>query len=276
MAAKALARLAGPDDLPVMRSAHRKETDAYVRRWLEIAILRFRHASGQSQPIGGDEDLAKSPDGGIKVDSTQWLAGALLHEVGSKIGLVGGAAAREFANFEGSATQRHLRNLGRTFEGIVELRKASTVPKAQEFDLAELVNDIVSEELVDDTVDLSVLGRKPLTLIADQNLLRLAICNGVRNAIEAVQNVPADEERRVVITWEVTDVDYWVSVLDSGPGVSGPVEPAFEIGHTNKAGHAGFGLAIARQAMAMLGGTVELAPSSAGGASYEIRGALTR
>ena len=60
-------------------------------------------------------------------------------------------------------------------------------------------------------------------------------------------------------------------MLDKGPGIVGPTESAFDIGKSTKQGHCGFGLAIARQAIETLGGTVSLQPVVGGGALYEAR-----
>ena len=69
----------------------------------------------------------------------------------------------------------------------------------------------------------------------------------------------------------MTDVDYWVAVIDRGVGIIGPVESAFGIGKTAKRGHRGFGLPIARQAIETLGGSCTLQPIAEGGAHFEIR-----
>src|SRR5207302_9990647 len=112
-----------------------------------------------------------------------------------------------------------------------------------------------------------------LLIISDARLLQLAVCNGLRNAIEAVVEGGSSELDAIIITWGATDVDYWITVIDHGPGLAGPVESAFEIGKSTKQGQGrrGFGLAIARQAMQTLGGTVSLLPAVRGGTRYELR-----
>ena len=61
---------------------------------------------------------------------------------------------------------------------------------------------------------------------SDPTLVRLAVCNGIRNAIEAVAAANLAEPHPIVITWGETDIDYWVAVLDRGVGIVGPVEAA--------------------------------------------------
>ncbi len=279
VAAKALVRYGLPNDLQTLLIARRKETDAYAAKWLEFAIASCNKKATieatKSMSLAGNVVEADARDR-LRTQAVEWVASALLHEIGSKIGLLVAAATKEFPNYPGSDTQRHVQNIDKIFEGIAELRKATSVAHAEEFDLAQLIDEITAVESDGTNVDISLVGRRPLAVIADPNLLRLALCNGIRNAIEAVKTIDAAEDHRIVINWEVTDRDYWVSVIDHGPGVIGPIDPVFEIGRTNKAGHAGFGLAIAKQAMEMLGGTVHLTSSVAGGATYEVRGELAK
>jgi signal transduction histidine kinase len=69
----------------------------------------------------------------------------------------------------------------------------------------------------------------------------------------------------------MTDKDYWISILDDGIGLSDAPKNMFEVGKTSKKEHPGFGLAIAKQAMDTLDGTLSLAPYSGRGAKYEMR-----
>jgi sensor histidine kinase regulating citrate/malate metabolism len=152
------------------------------------------------------------------------------------------------------------------------LKGAAAIPRPEQYDLADLIADIASAEAENEPRENpSLLGPKPMMVTSDPALVRLAICNGVRNAFEAVAMANSGEAHQIVITWGQTDVDYWVAVLDRGPGIVGPMESAFEIGKSTKQGHSGFGLAIARQAIETLGGTVVLEPIAQGGAKYTAR-----
>ena len=110
-----------------------------------------------------------------------------------------------------------------------------------------------------------------MLITSDPDVLRLAIVNGLRNAVEAVGGLSGPEPHSVVVTWGQTDVDYWVAVRDRGPGLVGPEESAFGIGKTTKRGHRGFGLAIARKAIETLDGACTLQPADGGGARFEVR-----
>jgi signal transduction histidine kinase len=208
----------------------------------------------------------------IQASAAEWIAGLLLHELASPIGLLAYEASREVPDYERSRTRNHIVTLQMVFTAIEQLRKASATPKASEFDLAALVNEIVTTEFSEVADNIALHGPQPLLLVSDAALLRFAICNGLRNAIEAVSAEANNHSfPPVVVTWGETDVDYWVAVLDRGPGLSAPLEAVLGIGKTTKKGHSGFGLPIALSAIEALGGMVTLQAASDGGTKYELR-----
>jgi signal transduction histidine kinase len=272
-AARFLVRNAQVSDLAALRAARQVETVSYVKTSLDIAIARLSNLPTAAQPDPADEfDVPEEIKRQIKGQAVEWIAGLLLHEIASSIGLVKRSASREIVDYENSKTRRHLESVQRIFDAIELLKSAAAVPKPEQFDLAELLSDIVNVEAPDGSgIDVSLQGPKPLMIMSDRALVRLVVSNGVRNALEAVAASNPADPHPIVITWGETDVDYWVAVLDRGVGIVGPVESAFEIGKSTKQGHSGFGLAVARQAIETLGGTVVLQPGSEGGARYEAR-----
>ena len=271
-AVRFLARNIDPSDLQALRDALRSETVSYVRAGLELAIRRVSD-SVPPEVETTSEDFEIPPDvrSQIRNDVTEEVTGQILHEIASPVGLIASAAAREIPDYEHSKTRKHVENLKRVFEAIEQLKDATAVPRPEEFDLVEMLAEIVSEAVGKNPVEVSLLGAKPMLITSDRALLRLAISNGIRNAVEAVTSVPGDEPYPIIVTWGETDVDYWVTVLDRGPGVVGPAESAFGIGKTTKKGHSGFGLTIARQAIETLAGACTLQPTTEGGARFEIR-----
>ena len=271
-AARFLARNSNSADLPALRAALRDETVSYVRTGLQLAIKR---ASSSAPPTADNtgEEFEIPPDvrAQIRNEVTEEITGQILHEIASPVGLIASAAAREIPDYGQSRTRKHVDNLKRVFEAIEQLKSAAAVPRPEEFDLAELLGEIESEIVGADTVEVSLYGAKPMLITSDRALLRLAVSNGLRNAVEAVTGRPGPEPHPIVVIWGETDVDYWVAILDRGPGVTGLAESAFGIGKTTKQGHSGFGLAIARQAIETLGGACTLQPATEGGARFEIR-----
>ena len=272
-AARVLVRDAQAGDLPALRSARANEVDSYARGSLDRAVARLTDALPTTEvqvPDETEESLRSRRQ--IQARAAEWIAGLLLHELASPIGLLAYAASREVPDYERSRTKSHIVTLQMVFAAIEQLRKASATPKPAEFDLAALINEIVSTEFSEVAENIALHGPQPLLLVSDAALLRFAICNGLRNAVEAVSAGASEYlSPPVVVTWGETDVDYWVAVLDRGPGLSAPLEAVLGVGKTTKKGHSGFGLPIALSAIEALGGTVTLQAASDGGTKYELR-----
>lgn len=271
-AARFLARNSDPSDLQVLRDALRSEAVSYVRTGLKLAIIRLSSAESQATEVVLEEiDIPPNVREQIRNKAIEEVTGQLLHEIASPVGLIASAAAREIADYESSKTKKHMDSLKRIFEAFEQLKSAAAIPRPEEFDLAELVAEIVSETIENCEIEVSLLGTKPMLITADPAVLRLAVSNGMRNAVEAVMSASQDEPHPIVVTWGETDVDYWVAVLDRGPGLVGPTESAFGIGKTTKKGHSGFGLTIARQAIETLEGACTLQSVKEGGSLFEVR-----
>jgi signal transduction histidine kinase len=249
-----------------------RETVSYVKRRLDTAI---RLALKNNRGTDDDHLEFEIPEvvrRQLWTKATEAVTGMLLHEFEGRVGLARAAASGEIADFDSSNTRARFDNLESVLEGFRQLRKASAAPKPSEFDLAQLIRDTIVEEASDRNVEVSVQGSQPFLISSDANLLRLALSNGIRNAVEAVIALQrVDDSHAIVIAWGKTDVEYWITIIDRGAGVDGPVEAAFEVGRTTKVGHGGFGLAIVRQAMETIGGTAALQPGATGGARLELR-----
>lgn len=273
-AARALADVGLAGDVPAIRKALRHETVAYVQYALQDTIKRLTNKI--SPPLVESDDATDVPPEvrqQIYGQAVEWVTGFLLHEVASPVGLAMVSAKREIgAEWEHSKTRKHLETIHRVFGAIEMLKNAAGVPRPQEFDLATLIQDFIETEVPHALPWISLLGPKPFVLKGDPGLIRMAVSNGIRNAVESVLTTGVEPaEHAVVINWGATEIDYWVSVLDRGVGITGPAESAFEIGKSTKQNHSGFGLAIARQAIETLIGTVNLEPAHNGGAVYTAR-----
>jgi len=276
LAIQALQRSALTEDIGLLIATRSIETDAVVLSRLNTAINYIADCTSdvsESSPVAPETEEAIL----ARAHATDWIAGMLLHEVGSKLGLVALAASREIPGYEFSKTKRHIRNFQQIFAAIEQLRSATILPRFEQFDLAELISEVTAIELETNETPTSLVGIRPLLVSSDRNLLRLALCNGMRNAIEACIDMKDRDktksvyEKEIVINWGASDLDYWIVIIDNGPGLTGPSGPAFEIGKSTKGGHPGFGLPIAKQAMETLSGNVKLAQSQSGGAIYEMR-----
>lgn len=276
-AAHALSKLAIHDDLRILKQAKHSETDLYVIKRLEVAISGVEQFIEQVEP-NANQDNNEAYDGKLfehaKAQAIEWISGLLLHEVGAKLGLASYEASNEIPDYENSKTKNHIDNLLNIFDAIESLRKATNTSKAEEFDLAELIDTVIKIENTSKSVEFMVVGMRPLIINGNKNLIHLALCNGIRNAMEAILSLKGpllSNISPIVVTWGETGSDYWIAVLDDGIGISSAINQLFDIGKSTKKGHTGFGLAIAKQALETLGGYVTLEPQKERGVKYEMR-----
>lgn len=272
-AARALGDVGLGTDLPRIRKAQREETVTYVNYALQETIRRL--AKEQAPAPSADEANVVSEEVRKQIygKAMEWITGFLLHEISSPIGLVRLAAKRELGeHWEGSGTKQHLEAVTRVFDAIELLKNAASVPRPQEFDLSALVDELLDVYGPEIREWISTIGARPFLIKSDPSLVRMVVANGIRNAVEAQQVATAQPDPHdVTISWGNTDVDYWLAVVDHGGGINGPIETAFEIGNSTKKDHIGFGLAIARQAVETMIGSLTLEPAKHGGALYTAR-----
>jgi nitrogen-specific signal transduction histidine kinase len=255
-------------DVALLVKTHAAETDTYVRRRLELALGH----GDESRDQGSEQaERVDRPPSGELTRATEWVGGVFTHEIEGPIGRVAYRASREVPNYEASKTKREIDHLKGVFAGVSQLVVASRPARPEEFDLSALVDEIAESEASTVLSEVTRHGPRPFVITGDRSLLRLALANGVKNAVEAIESVGAMDAHAITVTWGQTDRDFWVSVIDHGPGPPASISGVFRIGATTKAGHSGFGLAIALRAMESMNGAVTLQGGADGGARYEVR-----
>jgi len=274
LSARYLRNAARPEDKPRLARALREETVSWVRRALQSAVERLddvsaRHLSNVPASSAPPADAVVRQ---VHARATEEVTATILHEFQPILGLLKTAARAEIVNFETSQTSTQLSRIDTLISGIETLKRAATTPRLRELDFAELVRACAAEEAGDDANILSLRGPSPMLIHFDSGLLKLAIVNGLRNAMDAVLLLKNRlEDGDIVITWGFTDIDAWLAILDRGPGLATGAAEAFRIGTTTKVNHSGLGLAIAKQAMESMEGTIGLTPVEPMGARFEIR-----
>lgn len=152
---------------------------------------------------------------------------------------------------------------------LERLHAAAASPQFRETDLADLVADEINQcGYTDQSV--RAARNEPVIVQCDRGLLRLALQNSIRNAVEAT---PTDGAP-VVVAFGADNESAWVTVLDEGSGLPDGSNRIWEPGISagkSKETHFGFGLPIAQRAVHSLGGTIELRPREPEGTSCEIR-----
>jgi signal transduction histidine kinase len=168
---------------------------------------------------------------------------------------------------QGHALDRIERDVDRiTFmvSELVEITRAEGDPEARKFevvDLEQVVNDLLNDERLNAELrecTLQVSGHLERPLWADQELLRRAVANVLRNAIRYSPSHSAVEVRLA----ETADTSI-VEIRDHGPGVpeellSRIFKPFFraEESRDTDSGGIGLGLSIAMRAVQVHQGTI--------------------
>jgi nitrogen fixation/metabolism regulation signal transduction histidine kinase len=209
----------------------------------------------------------------LKAEAVQEFSGTIIHELSKNIGLLEVNLKSDFRELMGSNTEKSFINLKAVFQGITNLQRSADMSTSEEFDLAQLIKDVVQQEnSTTSDIVFNFEGAQPCIIRTDPTILSLALSNGIRNSAEAVKLIPKYTElNNIVICWGRNDHDIYVSIIDNGVGLNGDSSEAFKIGSTNKEGHIGFGLGILEQCMDTLGGMAELANEANGGAKLVLR-----
>lgn len=274
-AARYFGKIGSAADLHQLRLAHRRETVSYIKRGLEDAIRRIERIGPTHEAVDSEALEASVPEDvvrQIRAKSVEHVAKLLLHEVEKRVGFIALTASKELPNYTESKTKKDVEGLKDMLEAIRTLTVAASAPRVEEFELDELIGALVRQMEEQYGIKISRYGQKGMVVRSGKQQLELAFLNGLKNAVEAVVVLDDREDsHRVVVNWGETDVEYWVSIVDHGPGITGQFSKAFEFGHSTKADHLGVGLAVAKQAAESLQGNVTLSRATEGGTVFEIR-----
>src|ERR1700722_13019615 len=201
--ARFFAKNARTRDLAMLKRLYLNETDSYVMRTLDLAIRRST-PSDVPRIEQSPENVGEEINHKVRNDAIEWIAGILLHEIASPLGLIAEAASRELPGYDKSQLKTRITNLQRIFEGIEQLKSAISPPRLQHFDLSSWLESVMdAENLLG--VSVAFQGAKPFLIDADPRLLRFAVCNGMKNALEAVQGYLTTEAYPLIVTWGGTD-----------------------------------------------------------------------
>lgn len=267
-AARFFSSHASASDLDHLQSALANESVTWIEGALKRAIIRADpDARFQPSIVVRQQTEDDNPEGyttQVYAEALEVTSKQILHELEPLVGSARLAASREIPNFNESKTNAILSQLNDFMAAISRLRESASPPKTEEFHLDLTIDDLIGQTECGDDVVFQVSGKRPCTVDGDRGLVTLAFKNGLKNAIEAQQPELEGGSSRIVVTWGVTDVEYWISILDDGVGFTGNIVRAFEMGRTSKANHLGMGLAIAKQSMHSMNGDVTLTPRDKG------------
>jgi signal transduction histidine kinase len=241
------------------------ETDTWTRR----ALVRGLEAVDQSSRSQTDTDEEEAFDGEGDATFLQALGRAtneVVHELRPILGILRVAAAREIKNYEGSRTRVQVDRVSAALRAFDEINKASELVSRELIDLSQVVGAVLEEFA---GLNVEPAGPPALSVNGNAGLIEMALRNGVRNAVEATSQTGSLEP--VVVSWNRSDGEAWISVLDRGSGLPDRRTHIFRIGSSTKKGHLGFGLALARRCAKSLHGVLTVRSRDGGGTAFELR-----
>jgi signal transduction histidine kinase len=159
--------------------------------------------------------------------------------------------------------------------GVIELQR-SVFPM---MDLVQESVGVVGVLAEDKKQTISIVGDGEIPVFADRSFLRMAVINLLDNA---VKYSPSGSNIRLILSVEEScsnqTASLQLAIEDEGPGI--PEDKASRVfdrffrvdeGRTRDAGGAGLGLAIAKWAVEIHGGTIILSPRLPRGSIFSIR-----
>jgi signal transduction histidine kinase len=199
---------------------------------------------------------------------------AVMHDLRTPLQVINAAVGSLTAHpsiQESTALSKTVEMLKRNIGQAIELVKSSGVKAAIDdlfecVDVAELVADACRDLLVDERVEL-VLSVKPAQVLADPMMIRRAVQNLVSNALRFA-------EQRIHVTVSSADGMVRIVVEDDGEGLPNEedYDQVWALGRRfhGPRSNTGLGLAVTKQLIQALGGTVRAGPSAQGGARFEL------
>lgn len=131
------------------------------------------------------------------------------------------------------------------------------------------VLDLVHSELISRQVQASQNLEPDLTVVADKGQIQQVLLNLVMNALEAMQDQPAEQRHLKLALARTETGEALFSLRDSGPGVpEGGQEKLFEAFWTTKKQGMGIGLAVSRSIIESHGGRLWFANNPDRGATF--------
>jgi signal transduction histidine kinase len=205
----------------------------------------------------------------VRAQAIETVTETLIHEIRTILRDITMSARADLgAAFDGSTTSEKITRLRDFLQTAQRLHDAAGAPRYIEFDLSNLITEEIAstgyskEKIVITRTDTVVVK-------GDPDLLRLALQNAFRNAVEASEATG----KQVIVNCGVSMGKAWVAVLDEGVGLPEAAEKVWKPGVTKKSkeDHFGWGLPIAQRAVHSLGGKIRLYPREHGGTACEIR-----
>ncbi len=258
------------DDLDNLRRISENEDDMFVKNAIKKIINKINSPQQNENEVINTELNAFDFNKKVKAEAIEWVSGTIIHELSKYVAQIQLEAQAEVEDYHNSNVKNKIDKFIEVFDAISDLKKANNLNNFINFDLHDYILDFIEQEYFEHLDYIALIGVKPFNINSSKGLISLVFKNGLKNAIEAV-SIKNIEDRRISIILGNKSSEYWISIIDNGPGLSeNSKNKLFNIGISTKESHIGFGLAIAEQAIQTLNGQIELNNSDKGGAEFKM------
>ena len=149
--------------------------------------------------------------------------------------------------------------------------RSSPARKVVRVDLREVISEaygLMRAEASDNATLNMELSKEPLPVRGDPSELLRTYINLIKNALEAVRDI---DEGTITLTARQEEDQVITEVIDNGPGIPVEVQDRiYEPSFSTKTSGAGLGLAIARQAVELSGGSISFSTELGQGTTMRI------
>jgi len=233
--------------------------------------------------IKGREQLETEIELATRLTAINRLTGGVAHEIKNPLNsiairlelLKARMSEAPEAEPELRVIEQEINRLDRVVRTFLDFAKPVDL-KAAELDFVQLTESVltlVRPEAQRLGISVDFVPRvAPVLVLGDADLLRQAVLNVVRNAMEACST-----GGRVTVIMVSGTREVVLSVADTGPGIPPEArDKVFQLYYSTKEGGSGIGLAMAYRAFQLHGGTIEIDAAPGGGALVRMRLPATR
>ena len=267
-AARHLSKIQDPSCLEQLRISFQREQVPWIKNALLKALQKYQKEGVQSYELYpaeiGDVEIAE-----IESNAINDSIGQVLHELDPAVGRIKVVAGETLGeSFEGSALQGELNNLESLMVTFENWRKVEQEPVMRRVDVRYVVDSVILQikSHFDSRIEMQLVSSEKISIQSDEQLLRIVLSNALRNAVDATLAI--DEPKPIVVNYDITDKNFWMSVNDKGIGLPPNLTNLVRAKVSTKPGHKGMGLAIVDKAIVALQGEWDLRNGAAGGAEF--------
>ncbi|MGX9257988.1 ATP-binding protein [Pantoea ananatis] len=254
-----------------LKIAREKETVGYIRSTFSIALTRLQTCKNNEElveEVDKEQDLHKSHNIAHQKGMDE-MASMFIHELENVVGRLAVTTKKEINNYQNSQTKIQIESLRNVIEALTQIKEVNKSKNTEGVNLEQFINEIVFTEFKDFVSAINISGRLVLNCVCDKSLLRMAVVNGIRNALESSADCNKDPE--VNISWGETNIDWFIKIRDNGLGLTMPLEQLVKKKVTTKDYHLGYGLLIITKAIERIDGNWTLENDPADGANLTLR-----